>query len=84
VGDFIAFSACWYEFQQMRILTQSTGRCTCTIKTFEGHLYFFSMGSVNFFTRSDLLFQRSRMVFFRSQAGGTSEKNSKKFKMDKN
>jgi len=32
------------------------------------------MGSVNFFTRSDLLFQRSRVVFLRSQGVGPTKK----------
>jgi len=68
----------------MKIVTPSTGRCTCTIKTFEGQLYFFSIGSVNLFTRSDLLFQRSLVVFRRSRRIGTNRTNSQKFKMDKN
>jgi len=58
----------------MKMVTPSTGRCTCRIKTF-GRLYFFSMGSDNFFTRIDLLFQRSRVVFLRSQGSGTNGTN---------
>jgi len=48
-------------------VTPSTGRCTCTIKTFVLFLY----GQFKFFTRSDLLFQRSPVVLLRSQRVGT-------------
>jgi len=68
----------------MKMVTSPTGRCTCTIKTFEGHLHFFSVGSVNFFTRSYLLFLRSQAMFLRSQVGGTNGTNSQKLNMDKN